>query len=120
MDAAEWLESAEEANKQQLSIVAHIVGPLEDEPDKNTDATAAKARTVATTTARMVVHPTARKEKGVIRVVQNPRELALSGHLPGRSQMFLVMYISLKWRGVTRASTHHHSLRWVIRTCHHN
>ena len=68
---------------------------MEDEPDKNTDTTAAKARTVATTTVR----PTARKEEGVIRVVQNPRKLALSARLPGHSQLILVNVYIIKMVG---------------------
>ena len=68
---------------------------MEDEPDKNTDTKAAKARTVATTTVR----PTARKEEGVIRVVQNPRKLALSARLPGHSQLILVNVYIIKMVG---------------------
>ena len=91
-----YIESAEEeANKEQFSIAEHIVSPLEDEPDKTTDTTAAKARTVATTTVRR----TARKEEGVISVVQNPRELALSARLPGHSQLILVNVYIIKMMG---------------------
>ena len=101
MDAAEWLESAEEANKRTVVDRSSYGRPSSSLTEKNTDATAARtvatktARMVATKTARMVVRPTARKEKGVIRFVHNPKELALSA-LPGHSQLILVMYISLK------------------------
>ena len=50
---------------------------------------------MATTTVR----PTAIKEEGVIRVVQNPRELALSARLPGHSQLILVNVYIIKMVG---------------------
>ena len=50
---------------------------------------------MATTTVR----PTARKEEGVIRVVQNPRKLALSARLPGHSQLILVNVYIIKMVG---------------------
>ena len=50
---------------------------------------------MATTTVR----PTARKEEGVIRVVQHPRELALSARLLGHSQLILVNVCIIKMVG---------------------
>ena len=92
-----YIESTEEeANKRTvLDRGTYVVSALEDEPDKNTDAAAAKTRTVATKTVR----PTARKEEGVIRVVQNPRELALTARLPGHSQLILVNVYIIKMAG---------------------